>query len=179
MNNQDLLAKLKELDACQEAIDFCQGKDFKTAWTKCVRADWILWFICRMEIGTRRDRTHVICDCAATALKYVPRGEDRPRLAIEAARKYANKPTPENLNKLNVAAWAAEATAGASWETGTAARNAARVVGAAARAAGSKTWDTAWAAGSATGDAVGATGAASHKKMCKMIRKKISIKGIE
>jgi hypothetical protein len=28
------------------------------------------------------------CDCAETALKYVPPGEDRPRLAIAARRKW-------------------------------------------------------------------------------------------
>lgn len=91
----------------------------------------MLWYICKMEIGTRQERIHIICDCAATALKYVPKGENRPRLAIEAARKYADEKTPENLEKLNAARAAAEAARGAA-----------------------------------------------HKKMCVMIRKKISVKEI-
>ena len=106
MNNKDFVAKLKELSACPEAVEFVGDKDFKTAWKKCVRADWMLWLICKMEIGTRQERIHIICDCAATALKYVPKGENRPRLAIEAARKYADERTPANLERLN-AAWAA------------------------------------------------------------------------
>ena len=161
MNNKDFLEKLKELLACNDAVAWVGTKDFKTAWNKCVRANWMLWLICKMEIGTREERIHIICDCAATSLKYVPKGEDRPQLAIEAARTYADFPTPENLEKLRAArdaAWAAAwAAAGdAAWAAaGDAARDAARD-----------------AAGAAARDAAGD---AAHKKMCKMIRNKISI----
>ena len=69
------------------------------------------------------------CDFAETALKYVPAGEDRPRLAIETARRFvAGSATCEELD-------AARAAAGAA--AGAAARDAAW---AAARAAA---WDAA------------------------------------
>jgi hypothetical protein len=130
-----------------------------------------------MEIGTRRERIHIICDCAATALKYVPKGEDRPRLAIEAARKYADKKTNANLEKLNAAGTAA-------WAAGTATR----AVGAAARAAWDAAGAAAWAAARDTAEDAAeaaawtatwaATEDAADKKICNMIRKKISIKEI-
>jgi hypothetical protein len=54
-----------------------------------------------MELGTQRERIHVICDCAETSLRYVPKGEDRPRFAIEAARRYADNPTHDVCNLSN------------------------------------------------------------------------------
>ena len=114
MDNKALISKLKKLGACSVAVDWTNGADLETAWEKCERADWMLWFICKMEMGTQRDRIHIICDCAETALKYVPRGEDRPRKAIKAARKYADDPTENNREAAGAAAWAAEAAAGAA-----------------------------------------------------------------
>ena len=81
MDNKTLLSKLLELNACSEAVTWVNDKNLQTAWNACVRADWMLWFICKAEIGTRAKRIHAICDCVETALKYVPKGEDRPRLA--------------------------------------------------------------------------------------------------
>ena len=136
MTNIDFRKKLSELSACQDAIDWVDNRDFKTAWDDCERADWMLWLMCKMEIATKRERIHIICDCAATSLKYVPKGDDRPRLAIEAARNYADSPTDENLRLLTAAG--AEARA-AAWAAGDAA-------GAARAAAWAAAWDAAWAA---------------------------------
>ena len=145
MNNKDLLKKLSDLRACREAVKWTNGMNLKTAWNKCKRADWLIWFICKMEIGTKQERIHAVCDCAATALMYVPKGEDRPRLAIEAARKYTDNPTEENrqaCDRAIWAAWAARATTMATW--------AAEAAGAAAEAA-------------------------THQQMCDMIRAKIRL----
>ena len=191
MNNKSLVLKLKELNACSDAMDWLNGMDLQTAWDKCERADWMLWFICRMEIGTKKERIHVICDCAETALEYVPKDEDRPRLAIEATRIYADNPTTENLEKVNQAAgvaraaeeaawvaWAARAAAWAAWAAWAAARVAgvARAAAWAAWAAEEAAW-AAWAAWAARAawTAARAARAAAHKKMCTIIRSKIKI----
>jgi len=171
MTNKAFLAKLLELNACSEAVEWVGKKSFRTAWNECVRADWMLWLVCKMEIGTRAERIHAVCDCAATALKYVPIGEDRPRLAIEAARAYSDKPTPGNLEKLNAARAAWDAAGAAAWDAAWAAAAAAgaagaaawAAAGAAARAAAGVAWDAARAA----------AGAAAHKKMCVLIRGRI------
>ena len=69
------------------------------------------------------------CDFAETALKYVPAGEDRPRLAIETARRFvAGSATCEELAAAGAAARAA------AWAAAWAARD----------AAGDAAWDAAW-----------------------------------
>jgi hypothetical protein len=73
--------------ACPEAVDWVDDKDLKTAWNTCERADWMLWLAAKTGID-RKLLVLVACDCAETALKYVPDGEDRPRQAIETARKW-------------------------------------------------------------------------------------------
>src|SRR3990167_4379362 len=147
MNNKNLLKKLLDLRACEAAVKWTNGKDLETAWKKCERADWLIWFIFRMEIGTKRERIHIVCDCVANALKYIPKGEDRPRLAIEATRNYADNPTNKNRKAWNRAASMAEVAAGAAWA----------------------------AAAAVAAAAVGEARKASHQQMCNMIRKKIKL----
>ncbi len=173
MNNKILLKKLKSLDACSEAVKWTDGYDLKTAWKKCKRADWMLWFIYKMEIGTKKERIHITCDCASLSLKYVPKGENRPREAIEAARRYADNPTEENRKAAGAATWAAGA-AGAAAE---AAAGAAAEATWAAEAAVGATWaaEAAVGAAEAAGAAGAAAEAAAHKKMCCIIRKKIKL----
>ena len=88
--------ELKELlmneVACQEARDWTKGKSLSVAWRTCGRADWMLWLLGQM-VGNRgwpnrKAVVQLVCVCARTALKYVPKGEDRPRIAIETAEKW-------------------------------------------------------------------------------------------
>jgi hypothetical protein len=87
---QDLLAKL---GACTEARHEADGKGLAEVWSTCQRGNWLLWLTARM-IGKPGWPTHqqvvlAACACAETALKFVPKGEDRPRKAIETARRWA------------------------------------------------------------------------------------------
>lgn len=93
-----LTARIRNLDPCFEAIRWLEIQpDPETAWSVCHRADWMLWLTERLGID-RPALVRAACDCARTALKYVPAGEDRPRLAIEAAERWADDPTRENRN---------------------------------------------------------------------------------
>jgi hypothetical protein len=148
---------LTKLGACSESIEWVGDRTMQEAWDKCERADWMLWIMARGI--TQGDAQHrmligLACDCAATVLQYVPAGEDRPRLAIEAARRYADNPTEEHRADAGDAAWAAWS----AWAAGDAAGVAARAAGYAA--------GVAWAAG----DALAAARAAAHKSMCAHIR---------
>jgi len=91
MNAIDFQHLLEKLNACTEARDWARGKSLVEVWQQCERGDWLLWLCARMagEVGwpTRNDVTLAACDCAETALRYVKPGEDRPRLAIECARR--------------------------------------------------------------------------------------------
>ncbi len=103
--------RLLKLWACSEAVEWVGDRDLKTVWAECERADWMLWFAER----TKCPRPLIVlaaCACARRALKYVPDGEDRPRLAIEAVEKWAKRPTTKTA-----AAWAAarDAASAAAW----------------------------------------------------------------
>jgi hypothetical protein len=87
---------LISLGACKEALNWVYEGDYTTlpkAWRECPRADWLLWLV-KKNVGkpgwhTRKDVALAECDCAETVLKYVPKGEDRPRIAIETRRAWA------------------------------------------------------------------------------------------
>ena len=144
-STKDILTKL---GACTEAVKWAGRKTPKKAWETCKRGDWLLWIAGKLNVD-RKLLVLVACVCARTALKYVPADEDRPRLAIEAAERWADNPTEKN----KAAAWAAWAAAGAAaW---------------AARAAGDAAWDAARAAAWAAG----AAGDAAHKDMAYIVRK--------
>jgi len=174
MTNKQFIKKLKSLDACEDAVAWVGKKSLKTAWAKCERADWMLWLAFELELATYKERIHIVCDCAALSLKYVPKGEARPRLAIEAARKCADNPTQENKDA------ASEAAEAAAWAAAWVAEAAARAAVWAAEAA----WvaaEAAWVAAEAAARVARVARAAraaereTHKKMCKMIRSKIKL----
>jgi hypothetical protein len=89
MRIKKYIEELKKLGACRKAID-AAGKytTSQKLWDDCNRGDWMLWLIAR----TQHDRKQLVlaaCACARLSLKYVPAGEDRPRIAIETAEKWA------------------------------------------------------------------------------------------
>ena len=82
----------------------------------------------------------MVCDMVEPALKYVPDGEDRPRQAVETARRHARgEASDEELVAASAAAW--DAARAAAWD---AARDAASA--AAWDAARAAAWDAASAA---------------------------------
>jgi chemotaxis protein histidine kinase CheA len=121
-----------------------------------------LWVVLRPEIISENDLHELACKFAESVLhifeKEYPE-DKRPRLAIEAKRKWLKKEiTDSELDAARVAVWnaardaasAARAAAwAAAWETANAARAAARVAANAAR-------DAAWEAANAARDAASA-----------------------
>lgn len=79
---------LRRLDACQEARVWVGDRDLATAWRECARGDWMLWLAARAGVD-RRLVVEAACDCAEAALVHVPAGENRPRVAIETARRWS------------------------------------------------------------------------------------------
>ena len=122
---------LKSFCACQEAVDWYNGKDSREAWESCEHGDWLLWICRKLEVG----RTLLVlaaCDCARLSLLLVPEPEERPRLAIEAAEKWANDPTEDNMDATRSAvdasiAYAAYTGDAAAYAAGYAAHTAANI----------------------------------------------------
>jgi hypothetical protein len=96
---------LKDLNACPGAVVWAKGKTLAVAWRTCPRADWMLWLAARAGVR-RQDLVLAACACARTSLKYVKKGEERPRLAIEAAEDWA-KGGATTLEQVKTAAYAA------------------------------------------------------------------------
>jgi hypothetical protein len=94
------------------------------------------------------------CDCAEQALRFVPDGENRPRAAIETARKWAVGLA--TIDEVRAASSAASAASAAAYSASAAA--------AAAYAASSSAAYSAYAAARST----------SRKELAKLVRRRIS-----
>jgi hypothetical protein len=144
-NDMELSTILIRTGACLDARIWAKTQpDLETAWRECKRSDWMLWLLAWTTLSQDDSRLRLMaCDFAEAVLIYVPAGEDRPRRAIECARRFAaGDATRAEMAAAGDAAWAA-------------ARDAA---GAAARAAaGAAAWAAAGDAWAAAGDAAGAT----------------------
>ena len=84
---------LASLNACGEAVRWASDRDLLTAWRDCERAEWMLW-LCSKNCDTpgwptRQQLVLAACACAETVLRFVRVGENRPRKAIETARRWA------------------------------------------------------------------------------------------
>ena len=107
---------LKKLEACSEAVEWAeQYKSLQETWDNCKRGDWMLWLLGKQsgEPGTKSRKKLVLtcCKCARTALKYVPKGEEIPLKAIEAAEDYANGINGVTLDDVKSASSASSAYA--------------------------------------------------------------------
>ncbi len=101
--------KLEKFNACRDAIDWAKAQpSFKKAWETCERGDWILWIAAKTQVDQRL-LVSAACDCAVTALKFVAKGEDRPRKAIAAARAWVKGKA--TLSEVGAATDAASAAA--------------------------------------------------------------------
>ena len=153
MKRETLSQLLTRLEACDEAKAWAKGKTRQNAWAKCQRGDWMIWLLTQNKtVQNERLLRLLACDIAETVLHLVPAGEDRPRIAIETARRFADgQATAQKLAAAVDAAWSAKAAGvagAAAWaarSAGDAAWSAKAAAWAAARAAGSA-GDAAWSA---------------------------------
>ena len=142
-NRDELVAWLRSHDACWPAVLWVESlppdHGLDRAWAICTRSDWMLWLTKYLDIPDDVMR-FIACDFARTVLHLVPRGEERPRLAIETAERFACcLGTLEELDELYVASMAARAACAAS----EAAAEAAAFAAATSRDS-AKAWDAAW-----------------------------------
>ena len=101
---QTALALLKP---CADAVAlYSTYPTLQAAWDACERGDWMLWYLGRCGVDRRR-LVLAACACARLSLGYVPAGEDRPRLAIETAERWARGEERVTLDSVRRAADAA------------------------------------------------------------------------
>ena len=111
------IGKLKNLNACQDAVDWC--KQYSTpeeAWNKCERGEWMLWLLGKLcgssRSKSRKELVLTACQCARLSLKYIPKSEYRPLKAIETAEAWSSGKA--SLNEVIIAAYAAKAAKAAA-----------------------------------------------------------------
>ena len=163
---KDLIAKY---GPCSEAIEWMNGHDPKSAWENCQRSDWLLWIASRVGLD-RKKLVMATCAVARLSLKYVPNGEDRARLAIEAAEGWCKGThTLEQVRIARMTAYAADAAdpAAAAYAADPAAAAAyaaayAAAAAAAAYAADAAAYAAAYAADAAAYAAAAAAAAAAY-----------------
>jgi hypothetical protein len=137
------IAILEKLGACGDARELADGKTAKQAWETCERGNWMLWAAGAAKVD-RKLVVQAACDCARLALKFVPAGEDRPRIAIETAERWVKGEA--TLDEVRNAYAAANAAYAAAYAAANAAANAAY---AAANAAANAAYAAAYAAANA------------------------------
>ena len=157
--------QLLALDPCRDGLQFAEacGFDFAKIYDTCDRGDWLIWLLRKANAIDKPQSVLLACECAEHVLailyeKKYPK-DKRPRLAIEAARNWANRPNEKNRKAAAYAAAAADA----------AAADAAAAYAAAAYAAYAAA-DAAYAAADAAADAAYAAKSSEHKWQANKIR---------
>lgn len=139
---------VKSKRACEDAYKAHAHQTEQEFWDTCERGDWMLWVVKNKYpgVGWPDHKTLVLISCqiARSVLKFVKAGEDSPRLAIEAAERWAENPTEGNRTAADAAGDAANAAyayaaaaaaANAAYAAADAANAAAHAANAAAHAA--------------------------------------------
>ena len=121
MDNKSFVKKLKKLNACEDAVNWCvqHGGTSAELWRDCERGDWMAWYAAKVGVD-KRALVGALADCAALSLKYYEAqypDDKRVRECIATCRRYAKgKATEEDVrNAANSAADAAHAAAYAAY----------------------------------------------------------------
>ena len=188
MDSKEFSKLIRSFRACEEACDWAKGKSLAEVWEQCERGDWLLWLCGRMADKpgwpTRNEVILAACDCAETALKYVKPGEDRPRLAIECARRFAaglatrqDAASAASAYAASAAsAYAASAASAYAAYAAYASAYAASAASAYAAAAAASAAAAAYADAAAADDAAAAAAKTKTQKECAdLVRKRITL----
>ena len=99
---------------CRDGMDWLRTQpDMETAWLECLRGDWMLWLAGKMK-ADKGQLVRAACKCARLALRHVPEGERRPKVAIETAEAWCDgRAAVEDVRAAADAAAAAAAYAAA------------------------------------------------------------------
>jgi len=164
---------LTELGACTEAVKWAGRKTPKKAWETCKQSDWLLWIAGKLDVD-RKLLVLAACACVRRALKYIPAGEDRPRIAIETAEAWTRGEA--TIEQVRTAAYAADAACAAADAAYAAAAHAAYT---AAYAAAHAAYTAAYAAAHAAYTAAACAAYAAQKQMADIVRKIIPLSVIK
>ena len=124
MKPETLASPMKPADFCNRYNPCSDGREFamqfetmSEVWTNCKRSDWMFWILEKHKPLEKEQSVRLAIAFAETVLQHVPAGENRPALAIQAAKNWLENPTEDNrvaASAASAAAYAASAAADAS-----------------------------------------------------------------
>lgn len=109
----NLSSTLITFRACDSAVDWSLpfGDDWERALDACPRLAWLFWLACSLVDNgylTQQPFVAVACSCVRLTLRFIPTGEERPRIAIEVAECWMRgETTDEEVRLAQEGAWAA------------------------------------------------------------------------
>jgi hypothetical protein len=180
---------LTDLGACREGKDWAvsvigKGMDLVTMLPLFERADWMLWLLKNTEALDKVGYVRLAVVCAQSVLDIYEKkypDDKRPRLAIDAAIRYAREPTEKNreaaayADAAYAAAYAAAAYAAYAAAYAAAAYAAARLRRRRLRRRLRAPPPTAAAASADAAYADAAARKEHHKKMCALMLKEMGL----
>ena len=126
LNATELKALLLELNACDDAQRWAEGKTLAEVWATCRRGDWMLWLATRYGDVPRKTIVAIACGVAEPALIHAT--DPRPAECLAVVRRWLkDEATLEEVKAADAAGaaamWAADAAwAAAAWAADAAAR---------------------------------------------------------
>ena len=112
------IEQLERLRPCSEAVAWARTQpSLHMAWNKCERSDWLMWFLKKKSLLTKKQSVKIAIVCAQRVLANFEErhpNDTRPREAINAASKWLRNPSEANQNAADAAADAAYAAAAAA-----------------------------------------------------------------
>ena len=111
MTNTELQLKLTELDACADAIKFCEGKTLQQAWDECTKSEWMFWLMVNTKTNATDKQLRLIAVKCARQVQHLMT-DQRSLNALDVAERFTNgEATQEELAAARAAAgdaaWAA------------------------------------------------------------------------
>ena len=148
---------IQKYSPCNKGAEFArQFETMAEVWEACKRPDWLFWILEKHAPLEKRQSVNLAIHFAEAAIaNWKDKADQRPALAIQAAKTWLENPTEENQAAARSAADEADAAMAEAW----AANAAAWAADAAAEAAA----DAAWAAARAA-DAAARSAAADAAK---------------
>jgi hypothetical protein len=82
---EEFKRRLIELGACDDALNWADGRTAAEAWEQCERGDWLLWWS-QKEAADARELTLAKARCAKLVIHLMK--DERSIAAVEAAENY-------------------------------------------------------------------------------------------
>jgi len=112
---------MKTVDFCIKYAPCRDGRKFalqfetmNEVWQACLRPDWLFWILEKHSPLEKEQSVRLSIAFAESCLCNVPKGEDRPRLAVEAAKAWLANPCEETASAAESSARSAAESAARS-----------------------------------------------------------------